>query len=87
MKMVGSMTAGVRVESASVMKRSRGRDIFEEPLKEVLDRYPEIGDFLRERGVGCEGCHLFHLANLREVFSCYKLSRKEFDEILLEMEV
>lgn len=81
------MAEGVGAESVSVMKGSRVRDIFEEPLKEVLERHPEVGEFLRERGVGCEGCHLFHLANLREVFSCYRISREEFHEILLKMEI
>ncbi|WP_281836250.1 hypothetical protein [Propionigenium maris] len=81
------MAVDVVAESVSVMKRREDRDIFEEPLKEVLERYPEIGEFLRERGVGCEGCPLFHLANLREVFSCYKLSREEFHKILLKIEI
>ncbi len=87
MKREISMAEGVGAESVSVMKGSRLRDIFEEPLKEILKRHPEVGEFLRERGVGCEGCHLFHLANLREVFSCYRISREEFHEILLKMEI
>ncbi len=79
-----NMAGDVGAESAVVMKRSRDRDIFEEQLREVLGNYPEIGEFLRDRGAGC---HLFHLANLREVFSCYKLSREELHELLLKMEI
>lgn len=82
-----NMAGDVGAESAVVMKRSRDRDIFEEQLREVLGNYPEIGNFLGDRGAGCEGCHLFHLANLREVFSCYKLSREELHELLLKMEI
>ena len=83
--MVRSPEGAVTVKSASVMKKRRGSEIFEAPLKDILDELPEIGEFLRDRGVGCEGCHLFHLANLREVFSCYKLCRDEFNETLLKM--
>jgi|GEM_PF-3080638 len=82
---VRSTGAGVTVKSVSAMKKRRGSEIFEAPLKDILDELPEIGEFLRDRGVGCEGCHLFHLANLREVFSCYKLCREEFNETLLKM--
>ena len=79
---VRSMGAGVRVKSADAMKKRRLNDIFQAPLKEVLDDLPEVGEFLRDRGVGCEGCQLFHLADLREVFSCYRLSREELYEVL-----
>lgn len=80
--MVRIIGADVRVKSADVMKKRRLNEIFQAPLKEVLYDLPEIGEFLRERGVGCEGCQLFHLADLGEVFRCYKLSREEFYEIL-----
>lgn len=48
------------------------------PLEEVMESYPEVRELLREEGAGCEGCHLLHLANLREVFRCYRIDEENF---------
>jgi len=79
------MVTGATVKSVSAMKKRKDNGLLEVPLKEVLNDFPEIREFLRDRSVGCEGCQLFHLANLKEVFSCYKLSEKEFNETLLNI--
>ena len=73
--------------SVTAMKKSKGSNILEEPLKKVLEIYPEIGDFLREKNIWCEGCQLYHLANLKEVIACYKLDIKEVEGVLNKQEI
>ena len=70
------------VMSVAVMKKNKGSNVLEEPLKRVVEDYPGVGDFLRDKDIWCEGCQLYHLANLKEVISCFKLDLKEVEGIL-----